>query len=320
LLNNLKSNQASNNTDADSSSSSSTLGKAKRSRASSNDRRSRKSCRSSSTSSHHSPSYTSYSSSQDDDDDNDNDDDSETNTDSSVLPSPGTLALAGLVGFGADSIQWPDYDMRSFTPGSPAPGLEGSASSSGTQMDQEHLDRMRRIEILLDSVIPGAAEYITHGRERQQQSAEVSLGDGQRNIEKKSLSIITQGLEQQRLQGDIILSPQDRLARISLASPAIQTPENSWPSLPVRLLQEESKTTDPTTPQQHSSPAPDYIERMKRIELLLSSVQDIPLAMKLMNQVQGHSPRTISSDGSPSDANKTKVILHSRTLSGLKMA
>jgi hypothetical protein len=319
LLSNLKSNQG-NSTDAESSSSSSTFGgKTKRGRTGSKDGRSRKSYRSSSTGSHH----TTFTSSDADDDDEeeeeeeDHDDDIGGDTNPPVTP---TLTLGGL-GFGSlgniaqirnslgqDSAPWSGYGLHSFAPASPSAGMNGHGllSSSSMHMDQEHVERMRRIEILLGNVIPGAAEFIANGRDgpqssQRQQPSDINLGESLRGVDKKGLSIITQGLDQQRHQADI-LSPQDRFARISLASPAIQSTENAWPNFPV----------ESTTQQQPSSPAPDYIERMKRIELLLSTVQDQPFAMTLMNQVQEQSS-TMDDVNSPSDNKKLSKVTSSNS-------
>ncbi|KAG0241910.1 hypothetical protein B0O80DRAFT_501836 [Mortierella sp. GBAus27b] len=327
LLSNLKGNQG-NNTDAESSSSSSTFGgKTKRGRTGSKDGRSRKSYRSSSTGSHH----TTFTSSDADDDDEeeeeeeeeeDHDDDIGGDTNPPFTP---TLTLSGL-GFGSlgniaqirnslgqDSAPWSGYGLHSLAPASPSTGMNGHGlmSSSSMQMDQEHVDRMRRIEILLGNVIPGAAEFIANGRDgpqssQRQQPSDVNLGESLRGAEKKGLSIITQGLDQQRHQADI-LSPQDRFARISLASPAIQSTENAWPNFPV----------ESTTQQLPSSPAPDYIERMKRIELLLSTVQDQPFAMTLMNQVQEQSP-IMDDVNSPSDNKKLSKKELKRTVKSKK--
>ncbi|KAI1313058.1 hypothetical protein EDD11_002731 [Mortierella claussenii] len=280
-----------------------------------------KTYRGSSISSHHSSSYTSFSSDQDRDQDQDDDDSTSIRSgstragDSSVSPVVGSLTLAelglgGLVGTlnsarrgeGNELLQFEapaiSNSTASFTAGMVAqetPLLDGAdlsvslpPSSSSSAMDQDSLERMRRIELLLSNVIPGAAEFIAYGTNRPQfthhrQSRTISLSrEGSRadGVEKQSLWVNTQGLEKQQHR-DIIMSPQDRLASISLSSPAISTFRPRFNSLAgLSSLQEENKNAlDP-----HPA-ALDYAERMKRIELLLGTVQDLPLAVALM----GHS-------------------------------
>ncbi|KAF9277875.1 hypothetical protein BGZ88_000925 [Linnemannia elongata] len=106
-------------------------------------------------------------------------------------------------------------------------GIQGTPSSL---QDQEHLERMRRIEMLLSNVIPGAAEFIAHGHHHNHQ---------------RSNSFSAAPSSEQHGQQQHIISP------VSPALTATGSPLGLTP------IQDDS-----------------YIERMKRIELLLGSVQD----------------------------------------------
>jgi hypothetical protein len=172
--------------------------------------------------------------------------------------------------------------------------------------DQEHLERMQRIEMLLSNVIPGAAEFIANGSQgslplqqhHQQLLQQQQLQHQQHRAsvaEKKGLSLLTHNLDLHEQQ-DRILSPQERLPKISLASPAINpTMAMPWSSSSSGLhsLREENEPTELQSSSASSSlplmSGPDYIERMKRIEMLLGTIQDVPLAKALISQSQGQS-------------------------------
>ncbi|KAK3806885.1 MAG: hypothetical protein JOS17DRAFT_767177 [Linnemannia elongata] len=132
-------------------------------------------------------------------------------------------------------------------------GIQGTRSSL---QDQEHLERIRRIEMLLSNVIPGAAEFIAHGHHHNHQKSD-------------SFSVTP--------SSEHIMSP------ISPTLTAAGSPLGLTP------IQDDS-----------------YIERMKRIELLLGSVQknncNNALVTKLSLAVP---PSTTSADttGSKSSSN-----------------
>lgn len=145
-------------------------------------------------------------------------------------------------------------------------GIQGTRSSL---QDQEHLERIRRIEMLLSNVIPGAAEFIAHGHHHNHQKSD-------------SFSVTP--------SSEHIMSP------ISPTLTAAGSPLGLTP------IQDDS-----------------YIERMKRIELLLGSVQknncNNALVTKLSLAVP---PSTTSADttGSKSSSNddaKVRDITHSST-------
>lgn len=328
------------------SSPASSSGKTKRARATNKDGRSRrasKSYRGSSISSHHSSSYTSFSSDNDgsDEEDEDEGEDDQKSTsgsragESSVSPVVGSLTLAGLglsnlgLGLGSlgsnldlDSRRGSDFQMASPPSfgSSMATFQESAMPQQMSLQDQEHLERMQRIEILLSNVIPGAAEFIASGsqgslhaqqqhhqqlmqRQQQQQQRRASV------VEKKGLSLLTHNLDlhEQQSQHDGILSPQERLAKMALSSPAINTTMTMpWSNSSSGLfsLREENEPTEPSLSSSSSSSlplmsGPDYIERMKRIEMLLGTIQDIPLAKALISQSQG---QTLSSGSSRSNS------------------
>ncbi|KAF9923600.1 hypothetical protein FBU30_006376 [Linnemannia zychae] len=167
-----------------------------------------------------------------------------TNTHNNMIPSPSALeSLALSVGGGQQS----SMTMLSS-------GFHGASSLQ----DQEHLDRMRRIEMLLSNVIPGAAEFIAHGHQRS-----------------SSFSAAPIDLIEKQQQQQHILSP---------ISPAL-TSEGS--PLGPRPIQDECDASSLTPIFQADGAGlgdgqrrpsifagQEYIERMKRIEILLGSVQD----------------------------------------------
>ncbi|KAF9281782.1 hypothetical protein BGZ68_006432 [Mortierella alpina] len=284
--------------------------------------RASKSYRGSSTSSHPSSSYTSYSSG-DDDDGLAGDDDSLSVTSSkthasqylSSTPTSLTLAelgLAGLDGLGSGSPLHLLGNLDSAGSGNHPQQFTGSSSfssptlnSQGNLQDQEHLERMRRIELLLCNVIPGASEFIAHGTQTslvpQQQQLQQQLS------EQKGLSLNLHGLKHQsRQKRDVILSPHELLSRISLASPGAgpATPlwagnvsgstavreEGAQPSEALSFEQEQQHTL--LRSQQAGSPSltPDYVQRMERIEILLRTVQKLPLAQALFSETRQEHP------------------------------
>ncbi|KAF9541352.1 hypothetical protein EC957_003130 [Mortierella hygrophila] len=327
------------------SSPASSSGRTKRARAANKDGRSRrasKSYRGSSISSHHSSSYTSLSSDNNgsdeegEDEDEDEDEDEQKSTsgsrvgESSVSPVVGSLTLTGL-GFsslglglgslgsnlGLDARRGSDFHMASPTSfdSSMAAFQESAMPQQMSLQDQEHLERMQRIEMLLSNVIPGAAEFITSGSQGSlhvQQQHHQNLMQQQRQasvVKKKDLSLLTQNLDlhEQQSQHDRILSPQDRLAKMTLSSPAINTAMSMpWSNSPSGLssLCEKSESTEPSQSSSSSSSLPlmsssDYIERMKKIEMLLGTIQDVPLAKALISQSEG---QTLSSGSSRSNS------------------
>lgn len=312
----------------------------KRARAINKDGRSRrasKSYRGSSISSHHSSSYTSFSSDNDgsDEEDEDEGEDEQKSTsgsragESSVSPVVGSLTLAGLglsslgmglgglgSNLGLDARPGSDFQMASPPSfGSSMAAFQESAMPQQMSLqDQEHLERMQRIEMLLSNVIPGAAEFIASGSQGSlhvQQQHHQQLMQQQRRasvVEKKGLSLLTHNLDlhEQQSQHDRILSPQERLAKMALSSPAINTtmtmPWSSSPSLSSLREENEPAETSQSSSSSSSLPlmsGPDYIERMKRIEMLLGTIQDVPLAKALISQSQG---QTLSSGSSRSNS------------------
>ncbi|KAF9202299.1 hypothetical protein BGZ59_002226 [Podila verticillata] len=238
--------------------------KTKRNREDKDSRRS-KSYRGSSTSSQRSSSYNSYSSPGTDDEGSE-----ASGARSSLSPVVGSLTLAGL---GLSSLGLDLLDTRrnsDFSLNTP-PFALGNALQ-----DQEHLDRVRRIEMLLCNVIPGAAEFIANGTQPPAITPSNTKGD-------QPLSLITQGLETSSFKD--LLSPQERLANISLKSPSVTLSNRpSWLSTSLPTLPEEGPSESPS---QQQPSAFDHIERMKRIELLLSSISDMPLAKALLTHSQG---------------------------------
>ncbi|KAF9123086.1 hypothetical protein BGW39_009286, partial [Mortierella sp. 14UC] len=308
------------------SSPASSIGKAKRARATNKDGRSRrvsKSYRGSSISSYHSSSYTSFSSDNDgsDEDEDENEDEAESTNgskaggESSVSPVVRSLTLAGLglsglgLGLGSlvpnlglDARRGSDFQMASASSfGSSMASFQDSTMPQQMSLqDQEHLDRMQRIEMLLSNVIPGAAEFIASGshsslplqqQQYQQQQRRASV------VEKKELSFLTHNLGQQDQQSphDRLLSPQERLANISLSSPSnntTMTMSRFNSSSGLSSLREESEPAESISSSSSPLPlmfGPDYIERMKRIEMLLGTIQDVPLTKALISQSQGQS-------------------------------
>lgn len=336
--------------DRSSSPSTPASGKTKRSRVDTlsdgRSRRASKSYRGSSISSHlSSSSVTSYSS-DDDNDSNLNDaasgSSSRASDQASLSPVVGSLTLAelGLAGFGLDASLSPT-SRRDHHLGSPS-SLTSSPSFTTNMLalenpqtnnlqDQEHLERMRRIEMLLSNVIPGAAEFIAQGnssslghllpgqkqqQQKQQHQRQSSKDMGDFSSErKKSLSLITHGLDHSNRE--TILSPQDRLSKIALSSPARMDGRprpNSSPSGLLSVHEEEKGDHSWQQQQQQRQAGADYIERMKRIELLLGSVQDTQLAKALISQTQRgeslsseSSSRATSADAVSNDKNERKM-------------
>ncbi|KAF9950089.1 hypothetical protein BGZ70_001514 [Mortierella alpina] len=163
---------------------------------------------------------------------------------------------------------------------------------------------MRRIELLLCNVIPGASEFIAHGTHTSlapQQQQQQPVG------EQKGLSLNLHGLKQQsRQKRDVILSPQELLSRISLASPGTgpSTPfwarntsgqpalqEDDVPSSEASNYGQEQQHNLPSS-QQAGSPSstPDYVQRMERIEILLRTVQNLPLAQGIFSDTRQQHP------------------------------
>ncbi|KAF9311995.1 hypothetical protein BG003_006751 [Podila horticola] len=261
--------------------------KTKRNRAEDKDGRRSKSYRGSSTSSQRSSSYNSYSSPGTDDEGSE-----ASGARSSLSPVVGSLTLAGL---GLSSLGLSLLDTRRNSDFS----LKTSSLALGNALqDQEHLDRVRRIEMLLCNVIPGAAEFIANGTQPPAINPSNAKGD-------QPLSLITQGLENSAAFKDL-LSPQERFANISLNSPSVTSSNKpSWLPASLPTLQKEGPPESTSQP-----PAFDHIERMKRIELLLSSISDMPLAKALLTHSQGslQSDRKKSDDkrGSKKDLKKSR--------------
>ncbi|KAG0034174.1 hypothetical protein BGZ81_005879 [Podila clonocystis] len=239
--------------------------KTKRNRAEDKDGRRSKSYRGSSTSSQRSSSYNSYSSPGTDDEGSE-----ASGARSSLSPVVGSLTLAGL---GLSSLGLGLLDTRRKSDIS----LNSPSFALGNALqDQEHLDRVSRIEMLLCNVIPGAAEFIANGTQPPVINPSNTKGD-------QPLSLITQGFENSAAFKDL-LSPQERFANISLNSPSVTSSNKlSWLPASLPTLQEEGPSE--STSQQPSTF--DHVERMKRIELLLSSISDIPLAKALLTHSQG---------------------------------
>ncbi|KAG0266933.1 hypothetical protein BGZ95_002973 [Linnemannia exigua] len=323
------------------SSPASSTGKTKRIRAINKDGRSRrasKSYRGSSISSHHSSSYTSFSSDNDGSDENEEVGNDEIKSisgfragqTSPVSPVIGSLTLAGLglsglglglggIGSNRDLEARRGSDIRMMSPpsfGSSTVSFQNSAISQqiGLQ-DQEHLDRMHRIEMLLANVIPGAAEFIASGShsslplQQQHQQQYQQLEHWASVVEKKKLFSLTHNLDkdEQRSLQDRLLSPREDLANILPSSPAVSsTMALPWSGSPSVLssLQEDNGPIDTLSSSLSLLPVtsgPDYIERMKRIEVLLGTIQDGPLAEALISQSQGQSPSDVSSRGNSVD-------------------
>ncbi|KAG0036046.1 hypothetical protein BGZ82_004760 [Podila clonocystis] len=260
--------------------------KTKRNRAEDKDGRRSKSYRGSSTSSQRSSSYNSYSSPGTDDEGSE-----ASGARSSLSPVVGSLTLAGL---GLSSLGLGLLDTRRNSDIS----LSSPSFALGNALqDQEHLDRVRRIEMLLCNVIPGAAEFIANGTQPPVINPSNTKGD-------QPLSLITQGLENSAAFKDL-LSPQERFANISLNSPSVTSSNKpSWLPANLPTLQEEGPSESTSQPS-----AFDHIERMKRIELLLSSISDMPLAKALLTHSQGslQGDRKKSEDkkGSKKDSKKS---------------
>ncbi|KAF9576964.1 hypothetical protein EC968_000089 [Mortierella alpina] len=302
-------------------------------------RRASKSYRGSSISSHPSSSYTSYSSG--DDDGLDGDDDrlsvasSKTHASQSLLLTPTSLTLAelGLAeldGLGSGSPLRLLGGLDAAGSGNNSQQFAGSSSFSsptlngqGTIQDQEHLERMRRIELLLCSVIPGASEFIAHG-------TQTSLVPQQQSSESKGLSLNLHGLRHQsRQKRDVILSPQELLSRISLASPGVGPAAPFWAknlSALTALREKEAQSSEspnheqeqqhklPPSPQAGSSSlTPDYVQRMERIEILLRTVQKLPFAQHITSEAQQEHPDA-SEDSSSRKKRSQKISKkHGRT-------
>ncbi|KAF9323048.1 hypothetical protein BG006_001802 [Podila minutissima] len=238
--------------------------KTKRNRTEDKDGHRSKSYRGSSTSSQRSSSYNSNSSPGTDDEGTE-----ASGSSSSLSPVVGSLTLAGLdlssLGLGLLGTRG-DSDFSLNTP---------SFATGNSLQDQEHLHRVRRIEVLLCNVIPGAAEFIANG-------TQPPINPSNTNCD-QPLSLINQGLENSAAFKDL-LSPQERFANISLNSPSVATSsKTSW--LPANLPTLTEEGPSESTSQQSS--AFHQIERRKRIELLLSSISGMPLAKALLTHSQG---------------------------------
>ncbi|KAF9162693.1 hypothetical protein BGX21_009695 [Mortierella sp. AD011] len=246
--------------------------KSKRSRKDDLSPRASKSYRGSSIGSHHSSSYTSYSSDQDQGDEDMGDDDESNSINNFVSPIVRSLALAKL------GLNDTNFQLSGSIPSHEVNPLVGGGEA-GFQ-DQEHLDRMKRIEVLLGNVIPGAAEFIATGRTSSQTFQPLQQPSEQRQT--KPLSVVTHGLE--KFPQDVVATPYEQLSKISLASPSVNT-VNSW-SHTSSTLQNENKAEFGQQQQQQQSrlSATDYIERMKRIELLLSTIESSSLSKSLASQ------------------------------------
>ncbi|KAF8930574.1 hypothetical protein BGZ47_000486, partial [Haplosporangium gracile] len=140
-------------------------------------------------------------------------------------------------------------------------GIQGTSSSL---QDQEHLERMRRIEMLLSNVIPGAAEFIAHGHHQRSNSFSVpSNSQHGQHQQQRIMSPISPALT--AAGSPLGLAPiQDDIS--DLSSP-IQ--EDRGASLGGEGQQQQQQGRRPSV-----FAGQDYIERMKRIELLLGSAQD----------------------------------------------
>ncbi|KAF9091448.1 hypothetical protein BGX29_010948 [Mortierella sp. GBA35] len=132
--------------------------------------------------------------------------------------------------------------------------LGGGGVQASSLQDQDHLERMRRIEMLLSNVIPGAAEFIAHGLQRNSNSNNSASVD----------SLQQAGRENHQQQQQHVLSP---------ISPSLTAAGSSVGLSPV---QDECCSPIQVESGRRASvfAGQDYIERMKRIELLLGSVQD----------------------------------------------
>ncbi|KAF9922948.1 hypothetical protein FBU30_006909 [Linnemannia zychae] len=292
------------------SSPASSTGKTKRVRAINKDGRSRhasKSYRGSSISSQRSSSYASYSSDNEGTDGGEDDDEDESKSvsssrpgESSVSPVVGSLTLAGLglstLGLSLNGLQQNhsldttrSSDFQLTNPPSFASSVttfhENSFLQQVNSQDQEHLERLQRIEMLLSNVIPGAAEFIANG-------SQVSLTQQQQHyvptMEKKESFLLSHSVDQQ----DHMMSPQEHLANMSLASPNVNTsvamPWSGTSTLSSIRNEVESSEIHSSSSAPHVSGA-EYVERMKRIEMLLGTIQDAPLAKALLSQSQDQS-------------------------------
>ncbi|KAG0347143.1 hypothetical protein BG005_000352, partial [Podila minutissima] len=256
--------------------------KTKRNRTEDKDGRRTKSYRGSSTSSQRSSSYNSNSSPDTDDEGSE-----ASGARSSLSPVVGsTLAGLSLSSLGLGLLGTRRDSDFSNTP---------SFALGNSLQDQEHLHRVRRIEVFLCNVIPGAAEFIANG-------TQPPINPSNTNCD-QPLSLITQGLENSAAFKDL-LSSQERFANISLNSPSVATSsKTSWLPANLPTLQEEGPSE--STSQQPSSF--DHIERMKRIELLLSSISDMPLAKALTHSQgsQGDRKKKDDKKGSKKDSKKS---------------
>ncbi|KAF9899318.1 hypothetical protein EC991_009093, partial [Linnemannia zychae] len=326
------------------SSPASSTGKTKRARATNKDGRSRrasKSYRGGSISSHHSSSYTSFSSDNEVSDEGEDEDeaesisDSRTRGESSVSPVVGSLTLAGLglsgLGLGLSSLGPSlglDARRESHFQMSSQPSFGSSMASfqdntmpqQMSLQDQEHIDRMQRIEMLLSNVIPGAAEFIASGSHTSLPPQQQQLQQQQRRdsvVEKSRLSLLTHNFgqyDQQPFQ-DWHMSPQERLANTSHSSPPSINNKmpTLWsnPSSGLSSVREENESVESLSSSSSQLPlmsGPDYIERMKRIEMLLGTIQDMPLAKALISQSQGQGSSGDSFKSSSVDVTDTSKI------------
>ncbi|KAF9904399.1 hypothetical protein EC991_002738 [Linnemannia zychae] len=141
-------------------------------------------------------------------------------------------------------------------------GVQGTPAPKSLQ-DQEHLERMRRIEMLLSNVIPGAAAFIAHGRTAAVPS-DLVLEKQMQQQQQHNLSPISPALT--ALGSPLGLKPiqGDECSPLSSLSPIAQADDAR--GLGGGEDQDQGRRLSVFAGQ-------EYIERMKRIELLLGSVQ-----------------------------------------------
>ncbi|KAG0224821.1 hypothetical protein BGW41_004945 [Actinomortierella wolfii] len=125
---------------------------------------------------------------------------------------------------------------------------------SNAQEEREHIERLQRIELMLCKIVPGASEFIASGNRSQLQQQQ----------------------QQQHPSGTTIACDQsaNQHSQDTTGEPSSQSPNQPSP---------------PSASQCGSTSSPqntDYIERMKRIELLLSAMSDHPLTRALLSQVR----------------------------------
>ncbi|KAF9125465.1 hypothetical protein BGW39_007388 [Mortierella sp. 14UC] len=146
-----------------------------------------------------------------------------------------------------------------------ASGAPGTPTPTGLQ-DQEHLERMRRIEMLLSNVIPGAAAFIAHGHTTAV-SSNLLLGKQQQQQHQQhqhALSPISPALTASGSPVSLKPIQGDECNPLSSLSLAIQA--DGARGLRGGEVQDQGRRPSVFVGQ-------EYIERMKRIELFLGSVQ-----------------------------------------------